>query len=112
MQISTRRAEHRKVFRAVGRRAELNEMSIERYFEQSDTPAAGSPVGVMMVRVLAKNPSMSFEDALAQAKSLPRQAAGRNDHHDIGRRELKLLRVGHYPVVHLQKRMREIRDAQ
>jgi hypothetical protein len=71
-------------------------MSIERYFEQSDTPASNSPVGALMVRVLAKNPSMSFEDALARVKSLPPQAAGRNDRHDIDWRELKLLRVGHY----------------
>ncbi len=66
------------------------------YFEQPDTPAAGSPVGVLMLRVLAKNPGMCFEEARTQAKSLPQQAAGRNDRHDIDRRELKLLRVGHY----------------
>jgi hypothetical protein len=98
---------------STSRQAELKDMSIERYFEQSDTPAAGSPVGVMMVRALAKNPGIDFEEARVQAKSLPQQAAGRNDRHDIDRRELKLLRVGHYlPVGHLQKRMREIRECQ
>jgi hypothetical protein len=87
--------------------------TFQGYFEQPDTPAAGSPVGVMMVRALAKNPGIDFEEARVQAKSLPQQAAGRNDRHDIDRRELKLLRVGHYlPVGHLQKRMREIRECQ
>ena len=68
--------------------------TFQGYFEQPDTPAAGSPMGVLMLRILAKNPGIDFEEARVQAK--PPQAPGRNDRRDIDRRELKLLRVGHY----------------
>jgi hypothetical protein len=51
--------------------------SIYEYFERPDTPASGSPVGVLIVRIVEKYPSMEFKEARAQAKALLQQAAGR-----------------------------------
>jgi hypothetical protein len=42
-------------------------MTLEEYFEQPDTPAAESPVGVLMVRIIAKNPGIDLEGARAEA---------------------------------------------
>lgn len=50
--------------------------TLQEYFERRDTPAAGSPVGALMVKVLAKNPGMSFEAARSQAHELQQRAAG------------------------------------
>jgi hypothetical protein len=55
----------------------LNAMGAEEYFEQPDTPGENSPIGVLMVRVLEKNPGMSFEQARQEAHNLLTQAAGR-----------------------------------
>lgn len=59
------------------RKATLNAMSIHEYFEQSDTPAENSPMGVVMVRLLAKDPGMNLEQAHAKANELLKQAAGK-----------------------------------
>jgi hypothetical protein len=52
-------------------------MTLEGYFEQLDTPVAESPVGVLMVRIVAKNPGIDLEGARAEAYELLAQAAGR-----------------------------------
>jgi hypothetical protein len=74
----------------------MTPVTSQEHFEQQDTRAAGSLSGVLMPRVLAKNPGIDSEEARLQAKSLPQKTTGRNDRHDIDRRELTLLRVGHY----------------
>jgi hypothetical protein len=74
----------------------MTPITFQGHFEQQDTRAAGSPQGVQMPRVLVKNPGIYSGEARVQAKSLPHQTAGRNDRRDIDRRELKLLRIGHY----------------
>jgi hypothetical protein len=71
-------------------------VTFQGHFEQQDTRAAGSPPGVQMRRALGKNPGIGSGEARVQAKNLPHQTAGRSDRHDTDRRELKLLRVGHY----------------
>jgi hypothetical protein len=52
-------------------------MSLFDYFAKPDTPAANSPVGAIMVKVLEKYPGMSFEDARVQANAMLDKAAGR-----------------------------------
>ncbi len=52
-------------------------MLLETYFAQSDTPSRNSPVGALMVRVLAKNPGMDFGQARKEAYSLLDRAARR-----------------------------------
>jgi hypothetical protein len=52
-------------------------MLLETYFAQSDKPSKNSPVGVLMVRVLAKNPGMDFEQARQEAYSLLDRASRR-----------------------------------
>jgi hypothetical protein len=47
----------------------------EEYFEQSDTPQRNSPVGLLIVRLLAKNPGMNFEQARQEAHVLLNKAA-------------------------------------
>jgi hypothetical protein len=49
--------------------------SIQDYFGRHDTPAAGSPVGLLMVKVIEKNPSVGFEEARKQANALLDKAA-------------------------------------
>jgi hypothetical protein len=51
--------------------------TIEQYFSRTDTPSAESPVGKAMVKVKAKYPSLSFDDARAKARDLLHDAAGR-----------------------------------
>jgi hypothetical protein len=51
--------------------------TIQDYFARPDTPASGSPVGVLMVRVLEKNPGMTFEEARNESNALLDRAAGR-----------------------------------
>lgn len=51
--------------------------TIQEYFERLETPAAGSPVGTLLVKMLAKNPGMSFEEARTETKALLGKAAGR-----------------------------------
>ena len=52
-------------------------MDIGTYFAKSDSPSAGSPVGNLMVKVLAKYPELSFDAARAEAQRLLTKAAGR-----------------------------------
>lgn len=49
--------------------------TMHEWFARPDTPAAGSPVGITMVRVLEKNPGMRFEAAREEAKMLLDRAA-------------------------------------
>jgi len=49
---------------------------LREYFARPETPAAGSPVGVTMVKILEKFPEMGFEEARAQARELLSKAAG------------------------------------
>jgi hypothetical protein len=44
--------------------------TLQQYFAQSDTPAADSPVGVAMQRLLKKNPRLTFAEARVQAGGL------------------------------------------
>ena len=44
---------------------------------RQDTPAPGSPVGALMVKVIEKNPGISFEEARTQANALLDKAAGK-----------------------------------
>jgi hypothetical protein len=48
--------------------------TIEAYFDRPDTPAANSPVGVLMVKIVAKYPII-FEDARQKAHELLDRAA-------------------------------------
>jgi hypothetical protein len=48
---------------------------IDEYFERPDTPAANSPVGVLMVKIIGKNPGITFEGARAEANRLLDKAA-------------------------------------
>ncbi len=50
-------------------------MNIAEYFEREDTPSTDSPVGTLMVRVLAKNPQMDFEQARQEVHNLLERAA-------------------------------------
>lgn len=59
------------------RKAALNQMSIVEYFQQPDTPGSDSPIGALMVRVIGKNPGMSFEKAREEAHRLLDKAACR-----------------------------------
>jgi hypothetical protein len=45
------------------------------YFSRRDTPAAESPVGKTMAKVLAKYPGITFEEARERAQSLLTKAA-------------------------------------
>lgn len=47
-----------------------NSSTLDEWFARRDTPAAGSPVGVTMVRILKKNRGMGFEAARVEAKKL------------------------------------------
>ena len=49
--------------------------TIEQYLGRPDTPAAGSPVGQVMVKVLDKFPGIGFEDARVKAQELLNHAA-------------------------------------
>jgi len=52
-------------------------MTLQDYFALPDTPAAGSPVGTLMVRIVEKDPAIGFEAARAQANALLDRAAGK-----------------------------------
>jgi hypothetical protein len=47
------------------------------YFEQPDTPARNSPIGLLMQRILVKNPGMDFAAARTEAHCLQQLAARR-----------------------------------
>ena len=52
-------------------------MTLQGYFALPDTPAAGSPVGMLMARILEKDHAIGFEAARAQANELLDRAAGK-----------------------------------
>jgi hypothetical protein len=51
--------------------------SLEQYFDRCDTPAANSPVGALMARVIVKNLGMGYDEARTEAKRLLNLAAGK-----------------------------------
>jgi hypothetical protein len=53
--------------------------SIEQYFEREDTPSAGSPVGVLMAKIVVKFPGITLDDARARASELLQDAAKRKN---------------------------------
>jgi hypothetical protein len=57
--------------------SERREGKLEAYFAQTDTPAANSPIGKIMVKVLEKFPTLNFEQARAKANELQTEAAGK-----------------------------------
>ncbi len=52
-------------------------MTLQGYFALPDTPAAGSPVGTLMARILEKDHAIGFDAARAQANALLDRAAGK-----------------------------------
>lgn len=50
-------------------------MDLEQYFKQDDTPAEHSPVGEMMVRILAKYPALAPEELRTEANAMLDKAA-------------------------------------
>lgn len=47
------------------------------YFERSDTPTADSPTGRTMVKILAKHPELTFDEARTEAGILLSDASRR-----------------------------------
>jgi len=60
---------------------EQSQDRLEEYFGQPDTPSRNSPVGNTMVRVLAKYPGISFEEARTKAHELLDTAAKARKYH-------------------------------
>lgn len=60
--------------------AESKPETVEQHFARKETPSRYSPIGNTMVRILAKYPGMSFEQARAHASQLLNQAAGRRSY--------------------------------
>jgi hypothetical protein len=52
-------------------------METMKYFARPETPAAGSPVGALVIRIMDKNPGMGFEEARSLANIMLDKAAGR-----------------------------------
>ena len=52
-------------------------MTLNEYFALPDTPAKGSPVGLLMLKIIEKYPDMQPEDAREKANSMIQKAAGR-----------------------------------
>jgi hypothetical protein len=52
-------------------------MELQSYFKQLSTPAADSPVGILMLRAWRKNAAISFVKARAEANRLLERAATR-----------------------------------
>jgi hypothetical protein len=52
-------------------------MTLNDYFAVPDTPAAGSPVGTLMARIVEKGPGIGFEAARNRANALLDRAAGK-----------------------------------
>jgi hypothetical protein len=59
------------------KRRKKSAMTLQDYFAMPDTPAAGSPVGTLMARIVERNPAIGFEAARAQANALLDRAAGK-----------------------------------
>jgi hypothetical protein len=53
-------------------------MTINEYFMNPEKPAPGSPVGTIMLRILAKDPRVEYEEARSQAQRLLQKAARKN----------------------------------
>jgi hypothetical protein len=53
--------------------------SIEQYFGRPDTPSAGSPVGILMSKILVKFPGIALDDARAKANELLLDASRRKN---------------------------------
>ena len=53
---------------------------IQQYFEQPNTPSAGSPVGLVMQRVLVKYPGITLQEARVKAHELLTDAAKRQNY--------------------------------
>lgn len=51
--------------------------TLEQYFARPDTPMAGSPVGKLVARILAKSPGTAADAARVEAHKLLNQAARR-----------------------------------
>ena len=49
--------------------------TLAEYFDRPDTPAANSPVGNLIPRVIEKYPELNFEQARAMARDLLDKAA-------------------------------------
>ena len=56
------------------------EGDLAEYFALTDTPAANSPVGRLMVKVLAKFPGYTLEQARVKANELQTEAAGKRNY--------------------------------
>ncbi len=54
-------------------------MTLAEYFQQCDSPMEHSPIGHLMLRILAKFPEMPFEQVRQKAKELMATAAGRTN---------------------------------
>ena len=52
-------------------------MDLKQYFKLEDTPSARSPVGQMMTRLLADDPSLTFDAARQLAKNQLLKASAR-----------------------------------
>jgi hypothetical protein len=52
-------------------------LTLSEYFARPDTPAAKSPVGTVMVKVLEKYPGVTFEEARVKANALIQESARR-----------------------------------
>jgi hypothetical protein len=76
-------------------------MTLTDYFAKPDTPAANSPVGTIMVKVLEKYPGLSLEAARVQANAMLDKAAGRFKY--------KMPRV--YGPEEMEKRRESLRSA-
>jgi len=59
------------------RLSERREGKLEAYFAQADTPGANSPIGKLMVKVLEKFPTLTFEQTRTKANELQTEAAGK-----------------------------------
>lgn len=50
-------------------------MTLAQYFQRTDTPQPGSPVGRLMTRIQEEHPAMTFEAMRDEAHRLLRSAA-------------------------------------
>ena len=55
-------------------------METETYLNRADPPATNGPLGVVLSRVVAKNPGIDFEDARAEARRLLDRAAAKKNY--------------------------------
>ena len=59
---------------------EVLKVETETYLNRADPPATNSPLGVVLSRVVAKNPGIDFEDARAEARRLLDRAAAKKNY--------------------------------